>query len=58
MFIEPEILDEDLESPDLILKEINIDSGLKYCVKDNYEKRNKHIKKGANKLYTNYFSND
>ena len=38
MFIEPEILDEDLESPDLILKEINIDSGLKYCVKDNYEK--------------------
>ena len=37
MFIEPEILDEDLESPDLILKEINIDSGLKYCVKDNYE---------------------
>ena len=36
MFVEPEILDGELESPDLILKEINIDSGLKYCVKDNY----------------------
>lgn len=38
MIIEPEILNEELVSPDLILQEINIDSGLKYCVKNNYEK--------------------